>query len=528
MIILPKLQDYQENARRQVIEFMGYSNAPIIADGEMRDMLNLSSDKYPILTQRPARGLFSDNNNSLHNIMAWKNKLVVIEGKNFFYDGINKGSLKTEGDKVLAAINNKVCVFPDKICYNLLTDTLEPMEASYELEIGRTTTVTSNTLLLPTTADLSAFAEKDTVVLTGFTTNTQNNTSARIVSINSGVITFPNDTFKIPDANKAQGSYTEAGRIKLTRDVPDMDFVCESNNRLWGCKGNSIYSSKLGDPKNWRDYTMMADSAYALDVGSDGDFTGCAAYPTHLLFFKEDCIHKIYGNNKPASYQLVTVNCQGLEKGSDKSIQCINGVMYYKSRAGIMAYTGDYPTLITQNFKYKYTDAVAGTDLVKYYISMKRPDGTYDYFAYDLTRRLWHREDDTHATMFTFLNGKLIYIDAGKNKVYYVLGDTPVMEDEQIKWMATFGEYDEYIENKKIYSRLQFRMEMYDESQMTIYLAFDNGPWELTCHLYTDKRRAIYLPIIPRRCDRFKLKLEGTGRTDIESIVRICREGSGI
>lgn len=528
---LPEMTASVEPVRRQVIEFKGYSNAPMIDDGEMRDMRNLTSDDYPVLSQRKPRGLYSDRITKPHNILAWKEKLAYVDGTTFYYGNERKGSLQTEGEKVLAPINNKICIFPDKICYNLITDRMEALEAFFDtgtLDAGAYISVTTNTLTIPG-ADFSSFAAEDTVSLTGCTTCPDNNITAKIVKIEANVITFPDNSFSIPDADKETGTYKEYGSVKIARPVPDMDFVIESNNRLWGCKGNTIYSCKLGDPKNWNDYTMISNSAYAVDVGTDGDFTGVTAFPTHIAFFKEDYIHRLFGNNKPSTYQIDTIRCLGLQKGCHKSIQTVDGVTYYKSREGIVAYDGTYPVLISQNFRYKYTEAVAGTNLMKYYVSMKREDGTWDFFAYDLTRRMWHLEDNTHASMFTFLSGKLIYIDAGVNKVYIIDADKDfIPEDMPILWSATFGEYDEYLENNKIYSKIQMRFEMEDQAELSVLISVDDSPWELVSHLYTDKRRSMYLPIIPRRCDKFRLRLEGKGRTRIESIVRLCRQGSGI
>lgn len=528
---LPEMTISVDPVRRQVIEFKGYSNAPVIADGEMREMKNLSSDLYPVLTQRKPRGLYSDKITQPYNILAWKEKLAYVDGKTFYYGGERKGALDSEGEKVLAPINNKICIWPDKICYNLVTDKMEPLGAAFEtgtLDSGAYIGVTTNTLTIPS-ADFGDFAADDAVILTGFTTCKDNNISAKIVKIEANVITFPDNSFTIPDADKASGTYKEYGNVKIDRPVPDMDFVVESNNRLWGCKGNSIYSCKLGDPKNWNDFSSISNASYAVDVGTDGDFTGVTAYPTHIAFFKEDYIHRLFGNNKPSTYQVDTIRGLGLQKGCHKSIQAVDGVVYYKSREGIVAYDGTYPVLITQNFKHKYSEAVAGTDLMKYYVSMKREDGAWDFFVYDLNRHLWHQEDNTHASMFTFLSGRLIYIDAGINKVYVINAEQDIIpEDAQIEWSATFGDYDEYLENKKIYSRIQMRFEMENHAELTVLISADNGPWERISHLYTDKQRTMYLPIVPRRCDKFKLRLDGKGRTKIESIVRLCRQGSGI
>ena len=44
--------------------------------------------------------------------------------------------------------------------------------------------------------------------------------------------------------------------VQLERRVPDLDFVTECDNRVWGCSSreNVIYACKLGDPTNWFSY----------------------------------------------------------------------------------------------------------------------------------------------------------------------------------------------------------------------------------------------------------------------------------
>lgn len=80
--------------------------------------------------------------------------------------------------------------------------------------------------------------------------------------------------------------------ITLERRVPDLDFVTEQGNRVWGCskKENTIYACRLGDPTNWYSYRGIAADSYAVSVGSDGTFTGAASCMGYVLFFKENCI----------------------------------------------------------------------------------------------------------------------------------------------------------------------------------------------------------------------------------------------
>ncbi len=72
--------------------------------------------------------------------------------------------------------------------------------------------------------------------------------------------------------------------MTLSRDVPDMDYVCVNENRLWGCRGDTVYASKLGDPKNFNVFEGLSTDSYAADVGSAGDFTGPARFSATRAF----------------------------------------------------------------------------------------------------------------------------------------------------------------------------------------------------------------------------------------------------
>ena len=53
----------------------------------------------------------------------------------------------------------------------------------------------------------------------------------------------------------------DQGAVTVARKMPNMDYIVESENRLWGCRYgdsidgqivNEIYACKLGDFKNWQ------------------------------------------------------------------------------------------------------------------------------------------------------------------------------------------------------------------------------------------------------------------------------------
>ena len=59
---------------------------------------------------------------------------------------------------------------------------------------------------------------------------------------------------------KQHRSVEAAQTVSMERRVPELDFVTECDNRVWGCnsKENVIYGCKLGDPTNWFSYRGIA------------------------------------------------------------------------------------------------------------------------------------------------------------------------------------------------------------------------------------------------------------------------------
>ena len=543
----PNMQITRTPTDNQIIEFKGYDVQNVINQGSMRDMRNLSSDEYPSIYQRPQRGVYADVYNAPSTIFVRKEKLAVCDATSFWYDGerIFDFTLQYNGERQMQAVNTRIVIFPDKMYYNTetgeygsLVGTARPTRVMFHKD--GTTKETCCTFTMPVGGNLEGFKKGDTInfsgmspEIVGFYNGENNNVKhAQIERIDydgnkiyfaEGVINYPTaDSQDFADTGESGSGFT------IEREVPDLDFILEYSNRLYGCKGNTIYVSKLGDPTNWFFYgTGTAESSYTVDVSSDGDFTGIAPFPTHIVFFKENCMHKLYGY-KPSNYQLITTQCLGLEKGSHKSIQLINGAIYYKSREGIMLYTGDTPSIISHNFgKVKYDTAVSGTDTLKYYVSMRnKTDGKWYLFVYDIERGLWHLEDNTHADDFAFIDEQLVYTDHDRGEIITTSGSGDNIETEPIEWYAKFGDFDEFVENKKVYSKIEMRLKMEEHSQMNVWMSIDGGAWESVYQLDTWFKRTVEMPIVPRRCDKFSILITGKGYVKIESMVRVVREGT--
>lgn len=523
MLVAPRYTFIPKQER--ILEFKGYNKRSVIDDGEMREMYNLSSDEFPCLYQRKSRGIYGESYVKPTAMIVKDKKLAVISDGQFYYDGELYPALKLSDDTKMVAINTRICFFPEKLFFNVKTQETGSLSESVVLE-ATTITVTSSTITFAEDMGLTKkFNVGDVVKITA--SDESLNVSAEIKSLTDKSITFPDETFiNVTAAGETEISIA-VNSISIDRSCPDLDFVIESNNRLWGVSNadNTIYACKLGDPTNWAYFQGTTMDSYYAEQGTDGEWTGCAAYPTHLLFFKEDYIHKVYGS-KPATYQIETAQCHALEKGCSKSIAIINETVLYKSRLGIMAYAGGVPRLISDNFGTDvYTDAVAGTDGIKYYVSVLR-EGLPELLVFDMERFLWHKEDSVRARDFAYHNGKLLFINKADNRIYEIASNNPMPEETDIQWYAELGPFDEYLEDKKVYSRLKMRLSFAKLSELTVSISIDGGEWEVLSRFINDRDKTEMLPIVPRRCDKFAIRLEGKGYCRIDSLVRTYRQST--
>lgn len=290
-------------------------------------------------------------------------------------------------------------------------------------------------------------------------------------------------------------------------------YICENENRLWGCDDTTIYASKLGDPFNWNVYEGLDTDSYAVDTGSAGKFTGCVSFLGYPIFFKEDHIYKVYGS-LPSNFEIMGSATLGVADGSGRSLAIAGETLFYLSRAGIMVYSGGIPQPIGSAFGMdRFKNAVGGSDGLKYYVSMTGPDGELLY-VYDTQKGLWHTEDATKARYFARFGGNLFLLnDQGEVWIAGNVQNAPEStEEETVAWSAEFGDFTENDPNKKGVSKLQLRMELEEGAEVQVYLKFDGGEWlKVDEKLCEAKKRSYYLPIVPRRGDHSPAEAGGQG-----------------
>jgi len=359
------------------------------------------------------------------------------------------------------------------------------------------------------------FSAGDAVELSGCSSFKKNNGSHIIREISGRTLTFDKDIFQ---------AGTEAGTVMAERKVPDLTCICECDNRIWGAEGTTIWASALGDPKNFYVYDGLATDSYAAAVGTEGEFTACIAYSSTVLFWKEDCVHKVLGSY-PAQYEIYTYKVPGVQKGAEKSLCIINETLFYKGRAGVYAYTGGTPELLTECFgDRRLSDGGAGTDGERYYISMQTENGAWELYVLDTARGIWLREDNTHATDWAYLDGTLYYLDGSTGKVMMTGQDRS--EEGRIPWSATLCPFNEMVHGRKGYSRLYLRADLEAGAWVKAEVSADGAPFRQVYLGHNDHAKTLQIPILPTRCDTFTVRLSGVGECIIKSFVREFSVGS--
>lgn len=336
--------------------------------------------------------------------------------------------------------------------------------------------------------------------------------------------------------DKTYHTVTTLTRLVARLPVPEMDYVVECGNRLWGCfRGrtegqyiNEIYASALGDFRNWETLEGISTDAYAASRGSDGVFTGAAVLGGCPLFFKEDCMEKVYPSATGA-HRIVTVDCDGIAEGCWQTAVVIDGVLYYKARNGVCQYVGSIPRHIDEAFGLiRFGQGVAGRQDKKYYLSMQDPDGIWHLFYYDTVRALWYREDNTRFLCAADFGGVLYYIDESKT-----VNGIGCAGEETIAWMAESGLLGLDSPDHKYISRIDLRMVLAPDASCKIYVSYDDSPdnegwilkWEAS-NAGSPVMKTVTVPILPRRCDHVRLRLTGVGAWALYSVGYNTETGS--
>ena len=181
---------------------------------------------------------------------------------------------------------------------------------------------------------------------------------------------------------------------------------------------------------------------------------------------------------------------------------------------------------VSDNLPGLYTAAVAGAFGDKYYISMF--DTAWHLFSFDVRTRVWHREDAVQAMMFAANNTDLFYINAADKKMYAVNGTSGTAE-AAFAWALTTGTFGYEMADQKYVSRFNLRLQMAANADVEVFIQYDSdGVWitQGSKTVTASTIETVMFPVIPRRCDHFKVKISGHGQVKLLSFDRKLEGGA--
>ena len=559
-------------SRENITRFGGYNAGARIGGGEFARMENFSSDAFPLLATRPPRGVYASPA-ACRGLIA-KDSLCWVDGSKFVMNGYETELGLTDSPKQLVSMGAYVVIFPDKKYINTvdLSD-FGSLEAEF-LSSGPvrfTPADADGQTMIPAYIQSEEPQEPENGTLwldnsgdgallqwsagSGMWVSVEA-TYVRVSAAGVGAAFRVGDAVELsggPEGVAAVGVVAALGQdyvllpgllereqtvqtpVRLGRYVPEMDYVIQCGNRLWGCRYgpnrqgqtvNEIYASALGDFRNWQRFQGLSTDSYAVSLGADGPFTGAAEHLGYPVFFREGYIHKIYGSY-PAAFRLQSTPCPGVQRGSAASLALVGQLLYYKSPAGVCAYDGAAPVDISQALGGRlYRDAAAGALRGKYYISMKDGAGQSHLFVYDSGRGLWHREDGTQAACFCACREDLFFLTSAGQIVSVTGAGEP---EGDFSWLAESGQIGAASPDCKYLTRLNLRLYLAQGAEMELWVRYDEeDQWRRLASLQGRPLGSVTLPAPVRRCDHLRLRLTGRGEMRLYSLTKTMEQGSDV
>lgn len=462
--MLPEIVSTNDNIT-MTNTFLGLNRTNTVTEGEFASTRNVTNDYYPVLANRTKRGIMTGG---LKNCKAMLGGEVISyvakEGDDFklFYNEKSVCTVSGSDNTSLIMMGAYLCVFPDGIIYNTSNGNIETVENT-KTKTGATFTASNadglnfENVIVSSTAPSSpsdgtywsdtsqspavlkvysasysmwqsvataytkisatgigeGFNYLDSVSIDGLVKDASANTKASnahyiIYSVGADYIVIAG---KLEKSIETYGTTGQPSALTISRPLPKIDYVCELDNRLWACTKDSheIMASKLGDPKNWYCYAGLTSDSYAVSVGTQGDFTGCASYNGSVYFFKESGYHKILGS-RPSNYEMIFKATRGVQLGSEKSIAHVGDYLFYKAKDAVVLFDGSTNVVSDKLGTDKLFDAVGAGYRDKYYVCMRDSSFKYYMFVYDTRKATWVVEDEIRISHMANTNKNGLYI----------------------------------------------------------------------------------------------------------------------
>ena len=566
-MVFPKLKKIPSE-KTVTKRFFGLNVTGTAKQGEFSEMKNCVSDEYPFFSsRRTKRTLYAETENA--RAMISRDALCYVDDGKFYINGHEvTGLTLTEGEKKLVPFGNYVLIFPDAkwadtvgggygnienrfaqtaaVTYRLCAaDGSEysgvtvspyapelPSDRGLWLDTGGITPVLKiysatdkswstvpDTCVKISSADIGlGFAVGDDVMIAGV----QPVSLAELNGVNR-IEYLEEDCLVVRGITDFDGAVTQNSGLTVKRELPLFDCCTESGGRLWCCRYgldrdggavNKIYASRLNDFRNFLSSDGSTSGAYSAPCGGDGAFTAAVSYLGYPVFFRENCLHKVYGSGS-TSFQIQTTFCDGVGKNCGDSAVNVGGKLYYKSRDGVCRYDGSLPVKVSDRLGDLPGGGTAGTVGNKYYLC-----ACGKLLVYDVSHDLWTEEDDDiSVSSFCRDGAELYYIDGADGKIKTVLGSVGEPCEDEIHWWAASRVIGADVPEGKYISGVSVNLCADAGSKVALYIRYGSGKWERVCGTVgSGELRTVTLSVRPKKCACFRIGIGGVGGCTVTSV----------
>lgn len=579
MLSYPKYNDGTQTVMQT--KFGGFNRHDSASDGEIYDMLNMTSDSYPVMSTREHRYEIAELYGPVTNerIIASfdvadtpfflcaigtstdDEELTAValvkdgSGNDMYHMVLFRDNRGFSRQNVSAtAYNDRLIVYYDgkmsEVYFDREAKKIVSKRADFSLYWDEGVAIWHNTALTTTYIQIQLSYEGDISVaeqirqfrvgdVLTVTPNMGDDVDFKILSVSVGTDDYLNDavqlsTHYIKDIYTTMSPEDDVGVDSLSivywsggvrRRIPSFNRIISNNDRIWGINGNEIYCSASENPYTWYDFdtSTVARSFYAK-VPYVGQFTGICSYMGDVFFFTKEEVYRMYGST-PDAFSLRSLGFFGCEEG--ESCGTAMQALFYNSTRGPALFDGESAKLINRPFGNLVPKNTVGCGCgTKYYLA----DGEYLY-VYDIQNGTWHKEDGAGIVDMIVIGGRLV-IAYDDTRVFYYQHDFDrdgVSFEAPIKSCVEFADISEGSPYYITAGEITLRLWLDEGSELSMYISYDGGEYELIHSTTQPGKHSETVRYTPKqRCDHYRLKFEGVGAWKLYSMMRTYQVGSNV
>lgn len=557
----------EKNSQKKVQSsvFLGLNRTASAGVGEFSDMVNITSDKYPDISQSANLDTVQINA-SIKNIQGGirppesgeelSGFTGVADGLFYFKDKhipFAYPFMKIDKDCEVVLLNycDMIVILPQMYCYQYKNT--EKNEGVYPLLPGayddyitvKTTGASGETITLTKDEGTTSWEEMEFRVGDSLMVETDDekysslnvyrakdkydrekglnvayNALVKSVSeyeLRVQMLNYNGRALGITDTSYEAINHEFKRTLRVYKRAPLLDCACIYANRIWGTEknGECIFTSAPGKPYEFSKFSGLSTDSWYTEVADEGRFYGIAPLYNGVVAFKERKIYHIFGD-RATNFNIGKEfsNCGCIDKNS---IAETDSSIFFAAYDGIYEYYGAKPENISRKLGIlNYRSVSAFSDGKKLYVSINHEPKIYTYTC---DMGLWHIEG-AYEIKSGFRYGE---------SLYFVTSDRLLKQGKNYSadWSVTLCDITEDDVLQKGISDIFIRVENFENSAMYIFVSTNDNEFRLCGMADSPGNYTFRIPVRFIKGDKYSIKISGKGLSYIKDIQRSFYMGGG-